>query len=203
MHFRYLPTIDYPLWPCVGAALLLFVPITIWHERAWRRTILDYGAARRAAGATDPWPPEGMAALLGMQPWLLLVSAGLLAVMTGLGLASLVAWPGKVPFFDEPLNYFDRPYVAIMVVIGTAVVAAAVAVGVDLARSKWALVARTVRLATHARPETRERLFAAALHADPGVRRARELPDSSLETAASRELAESRSDSSDGGESAV
>ena len=134
MHFLYLPTIDFPLWPCVGAALLFFVPVSIWHERAWRRTLAEYGEARQTAGATDPWPPEGWGVLLGVQPWLLLGSAGLLAAMTALGLAALIAWPHKLPFFDGPLNYFDRPYLATMVVIGTAAVVAAAAVGIDLAR---------------------------------------------------------------------
>ncbi len=132
MHFWYLPTVDYPLWPCVGLVLLVLIPVTIWHERAWRRTLAEYGRARSAAGAADPWPPEGMGALLGVQPWLLLTAATLLAVMTGLGLAALLMWPRKVPFFDAPLNYFDRPYVAATVVAGMAAVVGAIAVAVDL-----------------------------------------------------------------------
>jgi hypothetical protein len=171
MRFYYLPTIDYPqIWPCLGVALLVFVPVSIWHDRAWRRTLAEYGAARREAGATDPWPPTGMSALIGVQPWLILTSAGLLAAMVALGLGALLAWPRKLPFFDGPLNYFDRPYVASMVVAGTAAVVGAVALGVDLARSPWAGVARAVRRATHARPEKRARLFDAALAVDPGVR---------------------------------
>ncbi len=174
MHFYYLPTIDYPvIWPCLGIALLVFIPVSIWHDRAWRRTVEEYGALRAASGATDPWPPEGMRALIGVQPWLILTSAGLLATMTAIGLAALLAWPRKLPFFDGPLNYFDRPYVATMVVAGTAAVVGAVALGVDLARSPWAGVARRIRRATHARPEKRERLFSAALAVDPGVKEAR------------------------------
>ncbi len=180
MHFWYLPTVDYPLWPCVGLALLVFIPVTIWHERAWRRTLAEYGAARSAAGAVDPWPPEGMGALLGVQPWLLLTAAALLAVMTGLGLAALLLWPRKLPFFDAPLNYFDRPYVAAMVVAGMAAVVGAVAVAVDLIRSPWAGVARALRRSTHAAPERHAMLMNTALGADPGVEQARQRSESSV-----------------------
>jgi len=174
MHFYYLPTIDYPqLWPCVGAFLLVFIPVSIWHDRAWKRTLAEYGVVRAAAGASDPWPPDGMSALIGVQPWLVLTSAGLLAVMTALGTAALVAWPRKLPFFDYPINYFDRPYLLGALVAGTAAVVGAVALGVDLARSPWAAVARKVRRATHARPAARQRLFAEALAVDPGVEAAR------------------------------
>ena len=176
MHFWYLPTIDYPqFWPCVGAFLLVFIPVSIWHDRAWRRTLAEYGVARGEAGAGDPWPPEGMSALIGVQPWLIITSAGLLAVMTVLGIAALVMWPGKPPFFDYPINYFDRPYLFGTVVAGSAAVIGALALGVDLASSPWAAVAHNVRRATHARPATRERLFAAAIESDPGVRAARDL----------------------------
>ena len=173
MHFYFLPTIDHPIvWPCVGVALLVFIPVSIWHDRAWKRTLAEYGAVRLAAGATDPWPPAGMSALIGVQPWLILTSAGLLAAMTALGLAALLAWPRSLPFFDGPLNYFDRPYVTTMVVAGVAGVVGAVALGLDLARSPWARVASKVRRATHAPSETRERLFSAALVVDPGVTQA-------------------------------
>jgi hypothetical protein len=173
VNFYYLPTIDYPvIWPCLGVALLVIVPVSIWHDRAWKRTLAEYGRARVAAGAEDPWPPVGMSALIGVQPWLILASAGLLAVMTAIALGALLAWPGKLPFFDYPLNYFDRPYVAVMSVAGIAAVVGAVALGVDLARSPWARTARSVRLATHAKAEKREQHFAAALAADPGVAKA-------------------------------
>jgi hypothetical protein len=177
MHFWYLPTVDYPLWPCAGLTLLVLIPVTIWHERAWRRTLAEYGAARSAAGAVDPWPPEGMGALLGVQPWLLLTAATLLAMMTALGLAALLMWPRKVAFFDAPLNYFDRPYVAATVVAGIAAVVGAVAVGIDLMRWPWAGVARALRRATHAAPEKHAKLMSAALQADPGVERARQLSE--------------------------
>jgi hypothetical protein len=118
-----------------------------------------------------------MSALIGVQPWLVLTCAGLLAVMTALGLGALLVWPHRLPFFDGPLNYFDRPYVATMVVAGTAAVVGAVALGVDLVRSPWAAAASRLRRATHARPETRERLFAAALAVDPGVKGAQQVTD--------------------------
>ena len=174
MHFWYLPTIGFPLWPCAGAALLFFIPVSIWHDRAWRRTLAEYGQVRVEAGATDPWPPEGMRALIGVQPWLILASAALLALMTGLGLAALLAWPRKLPFFDGPLNYFDRPYLAVVIVAGVAAIVGAGALGIDLALSPWAKTAARVRRATHARSAKRTELFAAAIEVDPGVRRARE-----------------------------
>ena len=123
-----------------------------------------------------------MGALLGVQPWLLLTVAALLAMMTGLGLAALLLWPRKVPFFDAPLNYFDRPYVAATVVAGIAAVVGAVAVAIDLVRSPWAGVARALRRATHAPPEKRAELINAALEADPGVERARQLSEASIDS---------------------
>jgi hypothetical protein len=182
MHFWYLPTVDFPLWPCVGLTLLVLIPVTIWHERAWRRTLAEHGAARSAAGAADPWPPEGMGALLGVQPWLLLTAAALLAAMTALGLAALLMWPRKVAFFDAPLNYFDRPYVAATVVAGIAAVVGAVAVAIDLMRSPWVGVARALRRATHAAPEKHAQLMNAALQADPGVERARQRAEALLDS---------------------
>jgi hypothetical protein len=170
MNFWYLPTVEYPLlWPCVGVALLVFIPVSIWHDRAWKRTLAEYGAARVAAGATDPWPPEGMSALIGVQPWLVFTVAAFLSAMVALGLAALVVWPHRLPFFDGPLNYFDRPYLAAMLVAGAAAVVGAVALALDLARSPWARVAGRLRRATHARPDVRERQFASALEVDPGV----------------------------------
>ena len=129
MELWYLPTVRAGLWPCVGIALLVFIPVSIWHERAWRRTLAEYGRARAAAGATDPWPPEGMAMFIGVQPWLVLTVAALLAGMTALGIGALWVWPRALPFFDGPLNYFDRPYVASMVVAGAAAVVGAVGAG--------------------------------------------------------------------------
>ena len=174
MHFWYLPTVDYPqLWPCVGVFFLFFIPVSVWHDRAWRRTLAEYGVLRAAAGAVDPWPPAGMRTLIGVQAWLVLTAAGLLAAMTALGIAALAAWPSKLPFFDYPINYFDRPYLLGAVVAGTAAVVGAVALGADLVRSPWAAVAHKVRRATHAPAATRERLFAEALAVDPGVEAAR------------------------------
>jgi hypothetical protein len=172
----------------LGVALLVFIPVSIWHDRAWKRTLAEYGAARAKAGATDSWPPLGMSALIGVQPWLILTCAGMLAIMTALGLGALLVWPHRLPFFDGPLNYFDRPYVATMVVVGTAAVVGAVALGVDLARSPWAAAASKVRRATHARPETRERLFAAALAVDPGVLRARPATDEAVPSEAVQDV---------------
>ena len=37
----YLPTIDRPLWPCL-VLLVVFIPVSIWHEAHWRRTLADY-----------------------------------------------------------------------------------------------------------------------------------------------------------------
>ena len=165
----YLPTIDHPPWFC-AVLLVIFIPVSIWHERNWRATLAAYATMRLEAGATDAdWPTAGLRRQLGVQPWLVLAAAGLLAAMVVLGAAALLVWPQKLPFFDEVINYFDRPYLAVALVAGIAAVVGALALAIDLARSPWAAVARLVRGTTYATPEARKAAFTEALAADPGV----------------------------------
>jgi hypothetical protein len=169
MQSMYVPTIDHPLWP-FAVLLVVFIPVSLWHERNWRATLDAYAHARRAAGAPDePWPAPGMGWVLGLQPWLLLAVSMMLAAMVALGTAAMVAWPHRLLGFDEVLNYFDRPYLAAMLAAGYAVVIAAVAVAIDLIRSPWSGVANQVRRCTYASAEERQTRFDRALACDPGV----------------------------------
>ena len=175
MHFWYLPTVDYPLWPCVGLALLVFIPVTIWHERAWRRTLAEYGAARSAAGAVDPWPPEGMSALLGVQPWLLLTAAALLAVMTGTracraaGVAAQAAVLRRAAeLLRPPLRRGDGGRGD-----GGGGWRRRRSASTSRARRGRGVAQRALRRSTHAAPERHATLMNAALGADPGVEQAR------------------------------
>lgn len=169
MNFWYLPTLSFSLWPC-AVLLLVFVPISIYHERHWRRTLAEYALARKDAGATDEaWPPDGARHLLGIQPWLLYAVAGLLGAMTVVGVATLMAWPHRLPLFDNVLNYYDRPYLLGMSVIGASAVVALLAVAFDISHQPWAPVAHALRRSMYAPAETRERLLSAAVVADPGV----------------------------------
>jgi hypothetical protein len=169
MVTMYLPTIDWPLWPCL-VLLAVFIPLSIWHQRQWNRTVAEYAALRRDAGATDdPWPTSDVRWVLSLQPWLLLFAAALLAIMVGFGIATLAAWPHRVLPWMNILNYYDRPYLASMLVAGTAAVVGVVALSIDLARSPWRRVASQVRRAVHAPHDVRERRFSAALKVDPGV----------------------------------
>ncbi len=169
MHFWWLPTLGFSLWPC-AILLIIFVPISVFHERNWKRTSAEYAVYRAAAGATDgTWPPEDSRIVLGIQPWLLVAVASLLAAMTLTGLATLLVWPHKLPGFDYPINYFDRPYLWCMVVAGTAAVVAALTLAFDIMRNPWSRVANRVRRAIYAKPAARTRYFEEALAADPGV----------------------------------
>jgi hypothetical protein len=165
----YLPTIDRPLWPCL-VLLVVFIPVSLWHETHWKRTILEYAAARRNAGAEDAgWPDSEQRWVLSLQPTLLLLAAALLAGMVVFGSVAFFSWPRRVPGFNEVVNYFDRPYLAAMLTAGLAAVFGAVALAVDLRRSPWRGVAYHVRRAVHAPAQTRAALFSAALLVDPGV----------------------------------
>lgn len=169
MNFWYLPEVTFPLWPC-GVLLLVFIPVSLVHERNWRRTLSDYARARREAGASEAeWPPSDARHLLGVQPWLLFVVAGLLGVATVLATLVLLSWPHRLPHFNEVLNYYDRPYLLGMCVIGVAAFVAVLALALDIARQPWAPVAAKLRRAIYAPAEKRAELFAAALAADPGV----------------------------------
>lgn len=167
--FWWLPEVRYPLWPCL-VLILVFIPISLRHERNWRRTLAEYSAARAQAGATDGvWPPKRIKHLVGIQPWLLFAVAGMLGFVIALAIVGLVYWPHTPPLFYDAINYFDRPYLTIACVIGIAAVAAIVAVAVDISRQPWAPVADKVRRSIYASPEKRAELFSAALRADQGV----------------------------------
>jgi hypothetical protein len=165
----YLPIPMFSLWPC-AVLLAIFIPVSIWHERNWRKVLAEYAERRRAAGApAGEWPSSELAHLMGIQPWLLFAVAGILAAVTAFGIYVALLWPHKPPGFDLPINPYDLPYLWSMIVAGTAAVVAVVAIAVDVARSPWAGVARSVRRSMYAPPAERERRFALALAADPEV----------------------------------
>lgn len=169
MTTMYLPTIDWPLWPCL-VLLVVFIPVSIWHETHWRRTLADYAAVRRAAGATDEeWPSAELRRVLGLQPWLVFFAAMLLTAMVALGTAALLAWPHRLPAFDDVINYYDRPYLTAMLVAGAAAVVGALALALDLWRSPWRRTAALIRRAVHAPTPKREALLSAASKVDPGA----------------------------------
>ena len=194
MHLSFWPTLGFDLWPC-AALIVVFVPISLAHERNFRRTVAAYSAARIEAGAialvpatvagaerpmlAEPdaqWPPRALSHLLGLQPGLLAVLALLLGWMTATAIAGVLAWPRALPYFNLAINYYDRPYVWVFGSMGAALTVALAAVAIDLRRSPWARVAVCLRRAVYASPERRAALFAEALASDPGVPRPHE-PD--------------------------
>ena len=165
----YVPTIDHSLWP-FAVLLVVFVPLSLWHEHNWRAMLAVYADARRGAGASDErWPSSETSWMLSLQPWLLLAVAGMLAAMVALGTAAMAVWPHKLPGFDLALNPYDRPYLAAMLVVGTAAVVGVVALALDLRSSPWSGVANEVRRCVYTSPEERETRFERALECDPGV----------------------------------
>ena len=178
---------------------MVFLPISLAHERNFRRTVAAYAALRVKGGAevatpaaigsvegasdgiaeagalaepADQWPSRSLARVLGLQPTLLMTLAVLLGGMTATAIAGVLAWPHALPHFDLAINYYDRPYVWVFSSVGAALTLALAAVAVDLWRSPWARVATNLRRAIHASPERRAALFADALASDPGVTRA-------------------------------
>jgi hypothetical protein len=170
MVTMYLPTVYWPyLWPC-AVLLLVFIPVSIWHQVHWSRTVAEYAELRRAAGAADgPWPTRDLRWVLSLQPWLLLVVASLLAIMVATGVVAMVVWPHRLFAFGNILNYYDRPYLASMLVAGIAAVIGVTALALDLLRSPWKGVAAQVRRAVHASPSQHASHLEAALKLDPGV----------------------------------
>jgi hypothetical protein len=165
----YLPIPMFPLWPCV-VAILVFIPVSIWHERNWRRTLAEYAERRHAEGAPPGvWPTADLAIALSLQPWLVLGVTTALALVTGFGIYAAVLWPYRPPGFDLPINPYDLPFLWSMIVAGAAAVAAGLAIGIDGVTSPWAPVAHELRRSMYAKPEVRERRFSAAISADPGV----------------------------------
>jgi len=168
----YLPTVGFSLWPC-AVLLLVFIPVSIWHERNWRRTLAAYAVVRREAGAPQgEWPSFGLAHLMGVQPGLVLLVCALLGVMVATAAGAALMWPRTPPGFDLAVNPLDLPYIWSMVVAGTAAVVAGVAIALDLLHNPWSKVAWLVRRAIYTPAEQRARFFAQALEVDPEVPRA-------------------------------
>lgn len=179
-HSWYLPEPTFPLWPC-AVLLVVFIPVSIWHERNWRRALAAYAQARTEAGAADEgWPTPDLARAMGVQLWLVLLVTILLALGVAIAAWAALLWPHRPPGFDQPLNLYDLPYLWSFIVAGTAAVIAGLAIALDVGRSPWVGVARKVRRAIYASPEERARLFALALAADPGVPHV-EMPDESAQ----------------------
>ena len=164
----YLPNLELSaLWPC-AVLLIVFIPVSIWHERNWRRTLADYADARRNAGAAEgEWPSAALARLMSVQPGLVLFACALLGVGVAVAAAAALIWPQTPPGFDLAINPYDLPYLWSMVVAGTAAIVAGVAIAVDVWRNPWSKVAKPLRRAIHARPLVRAQLFSAALTVDP------------------------------------
>jgi hypothetical protein len=190
-HSWYLPEPTFPLWPCV-VLLVVFIPVSIWHERNWRRTLAAYAQVRASAGATDEeWPSADLARAMGVQLWLVLFVTILLALGVAIAVWAALQWPHKPLGFDQPINPLDLPDLWSFVVAGSAAVIAGVAVALDVGRSPWVGVARKVRRAIYVSPEERARLFALALAVDPGIPH----PERALESdPAQRDGADSRAD---------
>jgi hypothetical protein len=169
MVTMYLPTVYWSPWPCI-VLLAVFVPVSIWHQVHMNRTLVEYAAMRRAAGATDEaWPPPELRWVMSLQPWLLFLVAALLGAMVITGTAAMIAWPHRLFPGINVLNYYDRPYLASMLVAGTAAVVGVVALAIDLSLSPWSDVAAKIRRAVHAPQPKRDEWLSAALKVDPGV----------------------------------
>jgi hypothetical protein len=165
----YLPTLGFSLWPC-AILLLVFIPVSIWHERNWRRTLAVYAVVRREVGATDEdWPSPGLVHLMGVQPGLLLLASTMLGLMVGLAAWAALLWPRTPPGFELPVNSLDLPFLWSMVVAGIAAVIAGVAIALDVRSNPMSRVAYQVRRAIYAPPGERANRFARALIVDPGV----------------------------------
>lgn len=165
----YLPTIDHSLWPC-AVLLVVFVPVSVWHEVHWRRVLAEYAVLRREAGAAaGEWPTSELRWVLSLQPWLILFATILLGIMVAIGGAALLAWPNRLPNFNEVINYYDRPYLGAMLIAGAAAVVGGCALAIDLERSPWKGVARLIRRAPHGSQAQRDEIYSAALKVDPGV----------------------------------
>lgn len=167
---KYLPDQPQWLWVC-GVLLLVLIPVSVAHDRNWRRTLAAYAELRVQAGApSGKWPRPGQAFLMGLQLWLVLSATSLLAVMTAVAAWAAALWPRRPPGFNLPVNFYDLPYVWALVVVGVATVVAGIALAVGVWRSPWWPVARRLRRAVYAPQERRELLFAEALALDPEIR---------------------------------
>jgi hypothetical protein len=167
----YLPTLGFSLWPC-AILLLVFVPVSIRHERNWRRTLAAYAEVRRNAGATEEdWPSPELVHVMGVQPGLVLLASTMLGLMLCLAAWAAFLWPRRPPGFELPLNSLDLPFLWSMIVAGIAAVIAGVAIALDVRSNPLSGVAFHVRRAIYASAEERASRFAQALLVDPGVPR--------------------------------
>lgn len=174
----YLPTIDFSLWPCFWL-LLVFIPISVFHDRNWRRVLAEYAEMRREAGAEDEkWPRADLRVILGSQPWLLLTASTLLGAFSAYALWALLQWPRVPAGFDLPINYYDLAYLWTVLVMAVAGVAIGVAISIEGLRSPWAGVAWRLRRSMYAPDEMRTRMLAEAIACDPGV----PSPDAHIDT---------------------
>jgi hypothetical protein len=172
----YLPTLGFSLWPC-AILLLVFIPVSIWHERNWRRTLAAYAVERREAGATDEnWPSPGLVHLMGVQPGLLLLASMMLGLMVGLAAWAALLWPRRPPGFELPVNSLDLPFLWSMITAGIAAVIAGVAIALDVRGNPLSRVAFLVRRAIYVSADERASRFAQALLVDPGVPRQASAP---------------------------
>jgi hypothetical protein len=168
-QYWYLPNRPSWLWVC-GALLLVFIPVSVRHDRNWKRTLAEYADIRREAGAiAEEWPRPDLAFLMGLQLWLVSLVTVMLAVMTAVAVWAAVLWPFRPPGFDLPVNLYDLPWLWSFVVAGTAAVVAGLTLMVAIWRSPWWSVARKIRGATYADPVRRQEIFAEALSVDPEV----------------------------------
>jgi hypothetical protein len=170
-QFWYLPDRPSWLWVC-GVLLLVFIPVSVRHDRNWKRTLSEYADARREAGAAaGKWPQADLAFLMGLQLWLVLSVTTMLGLMTAVAAWAAWSWPYRPPGFDLPVNLYDLPWVWSFVVAGTAAVVAGVTLVVAIWRSPWWPVARKIRGAIYADPVRRQEILAEALKLDPELRR--------------------------------
>jgi hypothetical protein len=169
-----LPTVGFSLWPCAWL-LIVFIPVSVFHERNWRRALASYAEMRREAGASDAdWPTADQRIILGAQPWLLLLASTILGLFSAFALWALLQWPRIPAGFELPINYYDLAYLWTVLVMSLAAVAIGVAIGLDALRSPWAGVAWRLRRSMYAPEEVRSRMLAEALACDPGIPHDRE-----------------------------
>lgn len=158
------------LWVC-AAAFLVLIPVSVWHDRNWKRTLAEYAQKRREASgaAADDWPRADVAVLMGLQLWLVLSATIVLAAMAAAALWAAILWPRLPWVFPLRVNPYDLPYVWGLTTVIVAAAVGGVALAIAIWRSPWWPVARKIRRAVYARPDERERFFAEALERDPGL----------------------------------
>ena len=157
------------------------LPISIWHERAWRGLWPSMARPRGGRGYRSV-AARGNVDVNRRAAGALLTVGALFALMTALGIAACGSGPGASVLHGgaQLLRPSLRP------VHGRRRYRRCGGAGRSAStwRGRSGLVARKVRRSTHARPETRGRLFAEAIAVDPGVARGREAARVSAEQSA-------------------